>query len=65
MLKFNSKDKELLIWINGMTKKPETLTQDELAQLRKNGDVRVSDTDSVPAAKPAEREAASQIAPKP
>jgi len=43
MLKFETKDKELLIWVNGLTKTPESLTQEELAQLQKSGDTRVID----------------------
>jgi succinate dehydrogenase flavin-adding protein (antitoxin of CptAB toxin-antitoxin module) len=44
MLKFETKDKELLIWVNGLTKTPESLTQEELAQLQKSGDTRVTDS---------------------
>ncbi|GGM81732.1 hypothetical protein GCM10010967_11860 [Dyadobacter beijingensis] len=48
MLSFKSEDKTLLIWINGNTKLPESLTQEELAQLKENGDQRVIDQPETP-----------------
>lgn len=57
MLTFQSEDKKLLIWINGLTKNPDTLTQDELKQLRKNGDKRVTE------ASPDEQNAETAVAP--
>ncbi len=41
MLKFQTEDKDLTIWINGNTKRPEDLSQDELAAMKTRGDSRV------------------------
>ncbi|CAG4992132.1 hypothetical protein DYBT9275_00900 [Dyadobacter sp. CECT 9275] len=57
MLKFQSEDQQLVIHINGMTKKPENLSQDELQQMQKNGDRRI--TEDQPAAEVSKKKPAS------
>lgn len=48
MLRFETDDKDLTIWIAGNTKRPADLNQEELAALKERGDARVVE---VPAAK--------------
>lgn len=48
MLKFKNDDKDLLIWINGNTKRPEALDQNELAALKERGDSRVEEVPETP-----------------
>lgn len=52
-LKFESEDKDLLILIGGITKRPNDLTQTELEAMKKAGDIRVTeDSGSTPVSDP-------------